>query len=79
MTYGRVLPAIHMHILDGAVVSHLAELGAPSSFARSKALIRPSRRRRAYGSTATFSPRGEGVAAPVRKFIHGVSIMKFHA
>ncbi len=26
MTYGRVLPAIHMHILDGAVVSHLAEL-----------------------------------------------------
>ena len=27
MTYGRVLPAIHMHILDGAVVSHLTELG----------------------------------------------------
>ena len=26
MTYGRVLLTIHLHILDGAVVSHSAEL-----------------------------------------------------
>jgi hypothetical protein len=33
MTYGRDLPTIHVHILDGAVVSHLAELVRGDCFA----------------------------------------------
>ena len=54
MTYGRVLPAIHMHVLDGAVVSRLAELGgSPSFFARSKV---PSSGRLAEGEPPARRP-----------------------
>ena len=51
MTYGRVLLTIHLHILDGAVVSHSAEL-VRGDFTREREgpLIRP------FGAP---SPQGE--------------------
>jgi hypothetical protein len=65
MTYGRVLFAIHVCILDGAVVSHSAELVRGTSFTtREGPLIRPSCRRRVFDTTGTFSPREKGSPAP---------------
>ena len=53
MTYGRVRFTQDRRVLDGAAVSHSAELVRGDFFARIEGpLIRPSR--------ATFSPRGEG-------------------
>ena len=61
MTYGRVLLADHEHALNGAAVSHSAELVRGDFFAKMEGpLIRPSCRRRVFDTTATFSPRGEG-------------------
>src|SRR5437899_1249975 len=52
MTYGRAFRQDHKHPLDGAAVSHLAELVRGDLFCASEGpLIRPS---------GTFSPRGEG-------------------
>jgi hypothetical protein len=52
MTYGRARFARHRRFLDGAAVSHLAELVRGDFFAKKEGpLIRPS---------GTFSPRGEG-------------------
>src|SRR5882724_6896233 len=57
MTYGRGLLAGRTSDLDGAVVSHLAELVRGDFLAKKKGpLIRPS---------GTFSPRGEGVLTPL--------------
>jgi hypothetical protein len=51
MTYGRVLLADHEHALNGAAVSHLAELVRGDFFAKKEGpLIRP------FGAP---SPRGE--------------------
>ena len=52
MTFGRGHIASHTCYLDGAAVSHSAELVRGDSLAKKKGpLIRPS---------GTFSPRGEG-------------------
>ena len=62
MTYGRGLFANHTRNLDGAVVSHSAELVRGDFFVcRSEGpLIRPSCWRRVFDTTGTLSPRGEG-------------------
>ena len=64
MTYGRVLALHTKRNVDGAVVSHLAEL-VRGDFSRPRKqgpLIRPS---------ATFSPRGEGPCASSLEFFTG--------
>ena len=60
MTYGRVLSTLHKLALDGAAVSHLAELVRGTLLrVREGPLIRPS---------GTFSPRGEGIRGSRRDF-----------
>jgi hypothetical protein len=68
MTYGRVRVEKGRRPLDGAAVSHSAELvrgelKGPLSKAPSSA---PSRRRRAFGSTGHLLPKGR--REPLRAF-----------
>ena len=66
MSYGRVCIGHGLLVFKGATVTHSAELVRGGVHATEKGpLIRPSRRRRAFGSTGTFSPRGEGAAPPL--------------
>jgi hypothetical protein len=67
MTYGRGLLVSHTSDLDGAVVSHLAELVRGDFLAKKEGpLIRPS----------APSPQGEKDHRRRRSFIHEVSCLK---
>ena len=69
MTYDRVCFARHGLTIDGAVVSHSAELvrGNYPSCRSDGPLIRPSCRRRVFDTTGAFSPRGEGIPSLLKE------------
>ena len=67
MTYGRVQLANHAQALDGAAVSHLAELVRGEFFSNAEGpLVRPSCRRRVFDTTGTFSRRAESAPSARR-------------
>jgi hypothetical protein len=63
MTCGRVQSVGAVWALEGAAVSHSAEL-VRGDYNHEGPLIRPSCRRRVFDTTGTFSPRGEGTVRP---------------